>query len=94
MTSTAEIHERLAAKDPLSGKHLVDAGYVDADQLVISARDHGVDLIGPVHKDNQWQARTKGAFAVQDFALDWDKQIAACPAGHTSQSWTADANQG
>ena len=88
------IHQALAAKDLLPGKHLVDAGYVDADQLVISARDHGVDLIGPTPKDNQWQARTEGAFTVQDFTLDWDQQLATCPAGHTSQSWTADANQG
>ena len=88
------IHRALAAKDLLPGKHLVDAGYVDADQLVVSARDHGVDLIGPTPKDNQWQARTEGAFTVQDFTLDWDKQLASCPAGHTSQSWTADANQG
>lgn len=88
------IHASLADKDLLPGKRLVDAGYVDADQLVISARDHGVELIGPTPKDNQWQARTEGAFTVQDFALDWDQQLATCPAGHTSQSWTADANQG
>ena len=64
------IHASLAGKDLLPGKHLVDAGYVDADQLVISARDHGVELIGPTPKDNQWQARTEGAFTLQDFALD------------------------
>ncbi len=64
------IHLALAAKDLLPGKRLVDAGYVDADQSVVSARDYGVDLIGPTPKDNQWQARTEGAFTVQDFALD------------------------
>ncbi len=87
------IHASLVVKDLLPGKHLVDAGYVDADQLVASARDHGVELIGPTPKDNQWQARTEGAFTLQDFALDWDKQLATCPAGHTSQSWTAGHNQ-
>lgn len=87
------IHTSLAGKDLLPAKHLVDAGYVDADQLVASARDHGVELIGPTPKDNQWQARTEGAFTLQDFALDWDKQLATCPAGHTSQSWTASHNQ-
>ena len=30
----------------------------------------------------------------QDFKLDWDRQVATCPAGHVSQSWTADHNQG
>lgn len=88
------MHEALAAKGLLPGKHLVDTGYVDADQLVASARDHGIELIGPTLKDNQWQARTEGAFTVQDFTLDWDGQLATCPAGHTSQSWTADHNQG
>ncbi len=87
-------HASLAGKGLLPGKHLVDAGYVDANHLVASTRDHGVGLIGPTPKDNQWQGRTEGAFTVQDFALDWDKQLATCPAGHTSQSWTADANQG
>ena len=87
------IHRALAAKDLLPGKHLVDAGYVDADQLVVSARDHGVELIGPVPKDNQWQAKTEGAFTIQDFTLDWDSQLATCPAGHTSRGWTAGRNQ-
>ena len=88
------IHGSLAAKGLLPSKHLVDAGYVDADQLVASARDHGVELIGPTLKDNQWQARTEGAFTIQDFTLDWNEQLATCPAGHASQSWTASHNQG
>ena len=96
------IHTSLAAKDllpgqhlpgkHLPGKHLVDAGCVDADQRVASARDHGVALTGPTPKDSQWQARTEGAFTVQDFTLDWDAQLATCPAGHTSQSWTPGHN--
>ena len=87
------IHASLAGKDLLPGKHLVDAAYVDASQLVVSARDHEVELIGPVPKDNQWQAKTEGAFTIQDFTLDWDGQLATCPAGHTSRSWTAGYNQ-
>ncbi len=79
-------HGTLAAKGLLPRQHLVDTGYVDADQLVASARDHGVTLIGPTLKDNQWQAKTEGAFTIQDFTLDWNGQLATCPAGHTSQS--------
>ena len=48
---------------------------------MVSVRDHDVELIGPKPKDNQWQARTEGAFTIQDFTLDWDKQTATCPAG-------------
>jgi len=33
-------------------------------------------------------------FTLQDFTLDWNKPVATCPAGHTSQTWTANHNQG
>ncbi len=62
-----QVHGSLAAKDLLPGSHLVDAGYVDSEHLVASVRDHGVTLIGPAPKDQQWQARTPGAFALPDF---------------------------
>src|SRR5215207_8500363 len=88
------VHDGLAAMDLLPGTHLVDAAYVDADQLIASARDHGVALLGPAPKDQQWQARTGEGFTIRDFALDWDRRVATCPAGHASQSWTADHNQG
>jgi len=88
------VHEALKAKDLRPDRHLVDAGYVDADHLVASARDHAITLVGPVPKDNQWQARTEGAFTIDQFALDWDRQVATCPAGHTSESWIPDTNQG
>ena len=41
MTSTAGIHDRLAAKNLLSSEYFVDSGYVDAGLLVSSQRDHG-----------------------------------------------------
>ncbi len=33
-------------------------------------------------------------FAVGDFTLDWDREVATCPAGHESTSWTSGHNQG
>ena len=90
----ASVHAALKDKDLRPERHLVDAGYIDADGLVASARDHGVTLVGPPPADNQWQARTEGAFAVEQFDLDWDRQIATCPAGHTSESWIPDTNGG
>ena len=84
----APVHAALAAKGLLPDRHLVDAGYLDADQLVSSARDHGVALIGPAPRDNQWQGRTSGAFMLEDFALDWDRRVATCPEGRTSRSWS------
>ena len=90
----APVHAALATRDLLPNTHLVDAAYVDAGELIASRRDHGVALVGPAPKDQQWQARTEGAFTVQDFGINRARQVATCPAGHTSQSWTADHNQG
>jgi hypothetical protein len=88
------VHQALATKDLLPDVHLVDAGYVDADQLVASAREYGVALVGPTPKDQQWQAKAGEGFAVSDFTIDWDRHVAICPAGHESSSWTEDLNQG
>ena len=38
MARTAEIHERLAAKELLPAEHFVDSGYVDAGLLVVVSR--------------------------------------------------------
>ena len=61
----ADVHAALKSKDLRPERHLVDAGYIDADGLVASARDHGITLVGPPPADNQWQARTEGAFAIE-----------------------------
>ncbi|MDG2570898.1 transposase, partial [Vibrio parahaemolyticus] len=87
-----DIHAALEAKGLLPDTHLVDAGYVAADQLVAS-RKKGVTLLGPAPKDYQWQARSGEGFTVQDFVLDWDREVATCPAGHESKSWSPDYHQ-
>lgn len=87
-----DIHEALEAKGLLPETHLADAGYVAADQLVAS-RKKGVTLLGPAPKDYQWQARSGEGFTVQDFLLNWDREVATCPAGHQSQSWGPDYHQ-
>ena len=46
------------------------AGYIDADQLVASTREHGVALLRPTPKDQQWQAKADEGFTVHDFTLD------------------------
>lgn len=88
-----QIHEGLDAKGLLPDTHLVDAGYVAADQLVAS-RNKGVTLLGPAPKDYQWQAQSDEGFTAQDFILDWDREVATCPAGHQSRSWLPDYWQG
>ena len=88
MTSTAAIHERLAAKGLLPAEHFVDSAYVDAGLLVSSQRDHGISLEGPVRGVANQYARGPG-FEQRDFAIDWDGKQVTCPRGKTSVTWRA-----
>ncbi len=46
-----------------------------------------MELCGPARPDYQWQACAGTGFALTDFRLDWEREQATCPAGHTSISW-------
>jgi transposase len=80
-----ELHQ--AALPP--GEHFVDAGYVSARVLVNSQERFGIEVVGPVSLDTQWQARTTSGIDASQFRLDWDHQQATCPQGKTSSSWTS-----
>jgi hypothetical protein len=84
------LHDGLKAKGLLPDTHLVDAGYVAADQLVVSRRTYGVTLLGPAPRNDQGQTRSGEGFTVQDFIFDGDRQVATCPAGHESWGWLPD----
>jgi transposase len=84
MASTAEIHERLAAKGLLPAEHFVDSGYVDAELLASSRRDHGLSLEGPVRGIS---SRVGPGYELRHFAIDWDRERVTCPQGKTSVSW-------
>jgi transposase len=86
--ATPQIHAALEQRGLLPGTHIVDTGFLDADLLVDSRRDYGVDLLGPTRLDYHWQAREGAGFDVQHFQIDWDQHQASCPAGKTSLSWT------
>ena len=81
------IHRALREKDLLPGEHLVDAGYVDADNLVCSANEYGVDLCGPTQPDPSWQSKDGSAFDIACFVIDWEAQQVICPQGKVSRSW-------
>ena len=51
------MHEALAAHDLLPGVHLVDTGYGDAEELVSSQQQYGVDLFGPT--SSSWIGRIR-----------------------------------
>jgi transposase len=86
--ATPQIHAALEQWGLLPGTHIVDTGFLDADLLVDSRHDYGVDLLGPTRLDYHWQAREGAGFDVQHFQIDWDQHQASCPAGKTSISWT------
>jgi transposase len=81
------IHRSLAERDLLPSVHLVDTGYIDAELLVQSERDHAVDLLGPTKEDRRWQAQAAQGFALSDFRIDWDRKTAICPVGQESIEW-------
>ena len=89
MASTAEIHERLAAKGLLPAEHFVDSAYVDAALLVGSQRDHGVSLEGPVRGVANQHTRAGQGFEQRDFTIDWEHEQVICPQGNVSVTWRA-----
>jgi transposase len=75
------IQAALATRDVLPAEQIVDAGYVTADHLVASQKEHGVTLLGPVNPDASWQAKAQQGFDVASFVVDWDTQTVTCPNG-------------
>ena len=86
--ATTPAHNALRDKDLLPAVHLVDTGYLDAELLVTTRRDFGIDLAGPARADERWQAREGKGFAAADFNVDWKRKEAICPQGAVSASWT------
>jgi transposase len=91
---TPVIHEGLAAKDLLPGKPLADTGYVDAELLVRSRQEYGVDLVGPTRADYHWQASAAEGFAAGDFRVDWEQERMTCPEGRVSSGWSPAVDKG
>jgi hypothetical protein len=87
VNTTAEIPQALVGRGMSPGEHLVDAGFVTAELLVSSRDDRDIRLVGPPRLDVSWQNRTEGAYGVEDFAIDWEREEARCPQGRLSVSW-------
>jgi transposase len=84
---TPRIHRALHARDLLPQIPGVDTGFLDAELLVASQREYGVQLLGPTHKDQRGQARAAEGFGSEHFVVDWARRQAICPAGHASSEW-------
>lgn len=81
------IQDALAQQALLPAEHLVDAGYVRARNILVSRQRHGVELIGPVDEEHQWQGRVEGGYVTRRFHLDWERRVAVCPEGRHSIRW-------
>jgi transposase len=85
---TAAIHAALAGKGLLPAEHLVDAAYVDAELLVRSREDHGIDLVGPPRGNPTWQTKAEGGYTIDRFEVDWERERVRCPQGKLSSAWS------
>lgn len=85
---TEQLQEELHQADLAPGEHFVDAGYVSARVLVKSQERFGIEVVGPVSVDTQWQARTPSGIDASQFVLDWENRQAICPQEKTSTSWS------
>lgn len=81
------IQDHLVVSGLLPTEHLGDAGYISAKRILHSRDAHAIDLIGPVHIDPSWKARTPGAFDISPFTIDWQEQRVTCPQGQHSVWW-------
>jgi len=81
----AAIQEHVRAKQLAPREHYVDQGYPSGPQLVKQAR-LGTRIMGLIGQDTSWQQR--GQTGLEDFRIDWPGQVATCPQGQTSVSWT------
>ncbi|PNG16265.1 IS1182 family transposase [Streptomyces cahuitamycinicus] len=85
-----DIHAALAERGLLPDEHLVDAGYVDAEQIHHARRDHGIELVGPVKSTTVKGQASGDIFDNTRFTIDWDQRRAVCPGGQTNVVWRED----
>ena len=81
------IQQHLAEREVLPSEHLVDAGYMTADQFQERRANYQIDLVGPIAENRSWQTRQEDGFAAAQFVIDWEAKQATCPQGKTSVGW-------
>lgn len=84
---TPRVHRDLHEQGLLQAIHVVDTGFLDADLLVTSREEYGVELLGPTRRDRRWQSRAAEGFGMADFVVDFERQVAICPEGRESPEW-------
>ena len=93
MEMTSVIHQKLEQKQLLPSENLMDTGYVNGEHLVMSQKEYGIEVVGPVAINGSWQAKDVQGFDNTHFLIDWEKQEVTCPQGNTSQKWDVRQNK-
>lgn len=84
VSATTAIQGKLARRGLTPGQHLLDAGYPSAGNLAAAAQA-GIAMIVPITARTGRNA-TLALYGPADFTIDWDHQVATCPAGARSRS--------
>ena len=102
-TTSAAVHEarctvdigRALADKALAPRELyVDAAYVSGELLARSREAFAITLRGPTRPDPSWHRRTAGAYGLERFEIDWERQQVRRPEGKTSAQWVLGTDAG
>ncbi|TMR05709.1 hypothetical protein ETD83_05575 [Actinomadura soli] len=81
------IHARLQRSRLLPAQHLVDGGYTSVVLMDAAARDHDLEMVGPLAHRGSWQRKDKAGFAREDFTIDSDRRQVTRPNGKVTGNW-------
>jgi hypothetical protein len=73
--------------------YLVETGDGDAEALVNSQHDAGVDLFGATRDEYRWHAREGTGIGAEHVVRYGQRDDATCPAGKTSRRWSPVQNR-
>lgn len=83
---TAEILEDVRQRGLAPQRVVADSAY-QSGELLVEQRRLGTELSGPVGGSTSWQQRAQQGYSVAEFEVDWQREQATCPQGHTSGAW-------
>jgi transposase len=83
--SLTEIQQRLVARQCSPEKQYVDSAYISGPNLATST-ENGINLIGPACPVVSKQSKLPNGITTDQFAIDFEKHTATCPAGTSAQA--------
>lgn len=83
---TEKIQADLISRNLQPTQHWVDGGYTDVN-ILLNSQENTIDLVGPLRRNNSWQAKTEGGYDQYKFEVNWERMVATCPEGEESIHW-------